>query len=1001
MLLSTKKLLSIALLVGGSCLTGSSIAQTSDLLISEYIEGSSNNKYIEIFNGTSASIDLSNYQIRLYSNGNNSPNVTNTLSGFLADGDVSVYSNSSANVYLGTTINLGAMAFNGDDAIELYNVTTGTTVDIFGVIGCDPGSQWISTSNRTQNRTLRRNDNVLSGITTNPSCSSSSADFSTLESEWIEFPINNIADLGNHSISISNPPVVDLGPNQTICAGTSITLDSVGDGNSFLWSTGETTSSISVSTIGSYSVTVTNTNGSTTDTINVGFFPPIDLAISDSSNICAGESIEICASVLTDELFISEYIEGAGLNKCIEIYNGTGNSIDLGVLAYSIDITFNGGSSTVSIPLSGVIAHGSTHVLCDNGADLAFLNVSNQITNSNLWNGDDAIALSKNGIAIDIFGVINNDPGSQWSGSGNSTQNSTLRRNNTVTAGISTNPTGTGNSAFTTLGSEWTQGVFDDASDLGSHTAIGDGTFDWQTGETTLCITVSPTSTTDYTFSYTSAESCVTDVSTTISVSTIVVSISSTPILCNGGTSDITVTATGGTAPYTGTGTFNVSGGTYDYTVTDASGCSTTETITVIEPAALVASITADSILCNGDSVNITVTATGGMAPYSGTGVFNQGAGIYNYTITDANGCTATASITLTEPTLMAVFTSCPAILCNGGTQDMAVFAFGGITPYSGTGVFNVGAGTYAYTIIDANGCTAIATHTVTEPAPTVVSSVTSTSIDCNGGTSVVTVSATGGATPYTGTGAFTVMAGTQSFTVTDADGCSSTETITISEPTVLVASASSGSILCNGGSTDVTVSATGGTAAYTGTGTFTIMAGTSTYTVTDANGCSSTETITVTEPAQLIATATVAPYDFFTGTADVTVSATGGTAPYTGTGIFTETDGVYTYTVTDANGCTTTVSATVVGIVDGFIVYPNPIGASNEALLIKVNTEQKTDMSIRIYHLSGKVIYANTMHLEKGSNVRNIDVTGFSSGSYLVEVITDDLKKTTQLIVQ
>ena len=143
MLHTTKRILSGVLLGASLCLANSSVAQTSDLLISEYIEGSSNNKYIEIFNGTSAPIDLSNYQIRLYSNGNSSPNVTNTLSGFLADSDVVVYSNSSATIYGGSSINLGTMSFNGDDAIELYNTVTGMSVDIFGVIGCDPGSQWM------------------------------------------------------------------------------------------------------------------------------------------------------------------------------------------------------------------------------------------------------------------------------------------------------------------------------------------------------------------------------------------------------------------------------------------------------------------------------------------------------------------------------------------------------------------------------------------------------------------------------------------------------------------------------------------------------------------------------------------------------------------------------------------------------------------------------------------------------------------------------------------
>ena len=98
-------------------------------------------------------------------------------------------------------------------------------------------------------------------------------------------------------------------------------------------------------------------------------------------------------------------------------------------------------------------------------------------------------------------------------------------------------------------------------------------------------------------------------------------------------------TATGGTAPYSGTGSFTVGAGSYTYTVTDANGCSTTTSITVSEPTALSASSSQGaSILCNGGTTTVTVSATGGTAPYSGDGSFTVGAGSYTYTVTDANG---------------------------------------------------------------------------------------------------------------------------------------------------------------------------------------------------------------------------------------------------------------------------------------------------------------------------------------------------------------------------
>src|SRR5207247_2088571 len=114
----------------------------------------------------------------------------------------------------------------------------------------------------------------------------------------------------------------------------------------------------------------------------------------------------------------------------------------------------------------------------------------------------------------------------------------------------------------------------------------------------------------------------------------------------------------------------------------------------------------------------------------------------------------------------------------------------------------------------------------------------------CNGGGSTVTVSASGGTGPYTGTGTFSHAAGPYSYTVTDANSCTATTTGTISEPSAVTASSSETTpIACNGGNAVITVSASGGTPGYTGTGTFSHAAGSYSYTVTDSNGCPATST--------------------------------------------------------------------------------------------------------------------------------------------------------------
>ena len=253
--------------------------------------------------------------------------------------------------------------------------------------------------------------------------------------------------------------------------------------------------------------------------------------------------------------------------------------------------------------------------------------------------------------------------------------------------------------------------------------------------------------------------------------------------------------------------------------------------------------------MCNGGTATVTVTGNGGTGPYTGTGNFIVSAGTHSYTVTDANGCTATTSITVTQPTALTASSTSTSILSNGGTATVTVTGNGGTGPYTGTGNFTVSAGTHSFTVTDANGCTAITSITVSQPTGLTASS-TSTSILCNGGSATVTVTGNGGIGPYTGTGTFTVSAGTYSYTVVDANGFSAITSIAVTQPTVLTASSTSTSILCNGGTATVTVSALGGTGSYTGTGTFTVSAGTHSYTVTDANGCASTTSITVTQPA-------------------------------------------------------------------------------------------------------------------------------------------------------
>src|SRR5205823_2196282 len=134
---------------------------------------------------------------------------------------------------------------------------------------------------------------------------------------------------------------------------------------------------------------------------------------------------------------------------------------------------------------------------------------------------------------------------------------------------------------------------------------------------------------------------------------------SNTAILCHGGNSTVTVSATGGTAPYQGTGTVSHAAGTYSYTVTDAKSCTSTTTGTITEPStALSASSSNTAILCYGGSSTVTVSASGGTAPYQGTGTVSRSAGTYSYTVTDVNSCTATTTGNITQPSAVTADSS-------------------------------------------------------------------------------------------------------------------------------------------------------------------------------------------------------------------------------------------------------------------------------------------------------------------------------------------------------
>lgn len=173
-------------------------AQPTDLFISEYVEGSSFNKALELYNGTSAAVDLGagQYVLEVYFNGASS-STSLALTGTINPGSAFVLAHPSATLGVTPNVTTTVVNFNGNDAVVLRKAST--ILDVIGQVGFNPGTQWGSNDTSTLDRTLRRKIAICQGDPT-----SSNVFYSSLE--WDGFPQNTFGDLGMHTVSCGPPP---------------------------------------------------------------------------------------------------------------------------------------------------------------------------------------------------------------------------------------------------------------------------------------------------------------------------------------------------------------------------------------------------------------------------------------------------------------------------------------------------------------------------------------------------------------------------------------------------------------------------------------------------------------------------------------------------------------------------------------------------------------------------------------------------------------------------
>ncbi len=582
-------------------------------------------------------------------------------------------------------------------------------------------------------------------------------------------------------------------------------------------------------------------------------------------------------------------------------------------------------------------------------------------------------------------------------------------------------------------------------------------TYAWSNGATTA--TLSNVASGSYTVTITDTRGCTRTASATVATSTAVSAnaTSTASASCGQSNGAATVAATGGVGNFTylwsnGATTQNLSGvaaGAYTVTVTSGSPNCTT-----------IASVTIPSIGNVNATVSQVVNTSCGLSNGGGTAVPSGGtsytylwsngattqsvsglpAGTYTVTITDVTTCTATATLVVVGSTQVLASTSgvtqTSCGLSNGvatanGTGGNNVYSYSWSNGATTQTVSGLAAGNYTVTVTDGGGCNNVTSVTINSSTAVVTNVFNFTHTSCGLDNGVGSAVSTGGTAPYTylwSNGQTTpqaanLSAGNYTVTATDAVGCTGTAAVTIngsSAPTASVGTQTN--VNCFGGSTgSVNLNVTGGSGPFTynwtngqttnpATG---FAAGQFQVTVTDAAGCTSVIGGLVTQPASALAATSTVVDESGPAAADgsIALAPTGGTAPYTylwsngqtgqtATGLV---GGSYTCTITDANGCTTIVSAlvnTLVGVSAGpqlgLEVFPNP---SQGVFFASYSLASPEDLQVAVYNKLGQRIWNKTIPQASIGKVE-IALGEIASGVYSVELRTANAIVTKKVVV-
>lgn len=749
---------------------------------------------------------------------------------------------------------------------------------------------------------------------------------------------NALGCTGTSFYNVNAAPEIDeivnfISPPQICADGTAIVLASIGGAGTFVWSTGATTPNILVNQPGDYLVTATNSFGCTkTETINVpAATPPVP--VLNSPAFCPGFSATLAVSggdfnmwtwstgqnspTITVNTAGTYTVVVRDANGCKGTATATVTAAPAAVPTVSaapyacngqISLSANAGftsyqwSNGQTTPTISAQSSGNYTVTVVNSAGCT--GIASQ--NVNIPPAPATQISGVNSLCANVSGQLSASggyPNYAWS-NGQTGANITVNShgNYTVTATDQFGCTATATHIVSlnvgippqvaTL-----QNVSCFGQNNGSAMATGNGgngifNYQWSNGATSQTISNLPAGT--YSVVVTDGNGCTTSGSATISQPTVLVLNASATAesFNNGNNGTASATGSGGTQNYnflwsngaTSATISNLAPGSYSVTLTDANGCTASQSVFVNKYNCTFSNfdLNEENVSCFGANDGVaSILVSGGVAPLtyswsnggSGASIQNLSPGQYTVNVFDANECTAQFVLNITQPTILTVATTATNASGNNSNNGTATATAGGGTAgytflwsngQSGASIQNLAAGFYTVTATDLNGCTAVSTVEVG------VDCALTASIDLNEPTCFgfadgsVSIAVSGGPSPYVifwtdgqnPVNSLALPAGNYFVTATDANGCQITMTATLGQPAQLLLSAiaTTPTSCANDSTGTATVAASGGTGnvnflwenGQSSTTANGLGAGQISVVATDQNGCSTTAETTI-----------------------------------------------------------------------------------------------------------------------------------------------------------